>query len=53
MVTRAAGVRRVPGLQDGLVDRVDPAAVGDGETESGAEGGRVDGEGEVVELEGQ
>ena len=50
VVARAGRVGRVPGLRNGLVERVDPAAVGDGEGEGGAEAGGGDGKGVVVEL---
>lgn len=35
----AGGVEGVPGVGDGLREEVDPAAVGGGEGEGGAEGG--------------
>ena len=45
------GVALVPGVGDGLGEKVDPAAVGRGEGEGRAKGGGGDVDGRFVELE--
>lgn len=50
--TRPRGVSFVPGVGDGLREEVNPAAVGGGECEGGAEGGGCYGYCCLIELDG-